>query len=50
MLTTVVLCTDNLHKSQKYCHSNLTNPYKVGKWVFICESRFEVLPPLSCAL
>ena len=46
VLTRVVLCTD----LKRCCHSNLTDPCKVGQCIWKCESIFEVLPPLSSTL
>ena len=40
-----LICT-NL---KECCHSHLTNSYKVEWYIFKCENRFEVLPPLSCS-
>ena len=53
VLTTVVLCI--MHRLictnlKECCHPDLINPCKVGWCIFKCESRFEVLPPLSRTL
>ena len=41
------LCYTQINLKQ-CCLSNLTNPCKVGRCIVKRESRFEVLPPLSC--
>ena len=41
-----LICT-NL---KEYCHADSSKPCKVGWCIFKCESRFKILPPLSCTL
>ena len=46
----IVLTTVVRTNFKEFCHSDSTNPCKVGWYIFKCENRFEVLPLLSCTL